>query len=61
MAARGLAIVALHFEESNLPRAIPKLLPDGWMGGLILLATAFCMSAFLDNVASAACIRDRSS
>lgn len=49
----GFAIVAHHFEESNLARAIPKLLPDGWTGGLTLLAIVFCASAFLDNIAGA--------
>ena len=49
----GFAIVAHHFEESNLPRALPKLLPAGWTGGLTLLAMIFCMSAFLDNIAGA--------
>jgi Na+/H+ antiporter NhaD/arsenite permease-like protein len=49
----GFAMLAHHFEESNLPRALPRLLPDGWMGGLVLLATVFCMSVFLDNIAAA--------
>lgn len=49
----GFAIVAHHFEESNLPRAIPMLLPHGWTGGLTLLAMVFCASAFLDNIAGA--------
>ena len=49
----GFAIVAHHFEESNLPRALPKLLPAGWTGGLTLLAMIFCLSAFLDNIAGA--------
>jgi Na+/H+ antiporter NhaD/arsenite permease-like protein len=49
----GFAILAHHFEESNLPHALPKLLPDGWIGGLALLATVFCMSIFLDNIAGA--------
>jgi Na+/H+ antiporter NhaD/arsenite permease-like protein len=49
----GFAILAHHFEESNVPHAIPRLLPDGWCGGLVLLALVFCMSAFLDNIAAA--------
>lgn len=48
----GFAILAHHFEESNLPRVVPKLLSSGWMGGLTLLATVFCMSVFLDNIAA---------
>jgi Na+/H+ antiporter NhaD/arsenite permease-like protein len=49
----GFAILAHHFEESNIPDAIPKLLPANWTGGLALLAIVFCMSAFLDNIAAA--------
>ena len=49
----GFAILAHHFEESNLPHAIPGLLPDGWLGGLALLALVFCLSIFLDNIAAA--------
>ena len=49
----GFAILAHHFEESNLPHAIPTLLPRGWTGGLVLLAIVFCMSVFLDNIAAA--------
>ena len=48
----GFAVIAHHFEESNLPHAIPKLLPKGWMGGLVQLAIVFCMSIFLDNIAA---------
>ncbi|HEY1746956.1 MAG TPA: citrate transporter [Xanthobacteraceae bacterium] len=49
----GFAIVANHFEKSKLPRAVSKLLPDGWVGGLMLLGMVFCMSIFLDNIAAA--------
>jgi Na+/H+ antiporter NhaD/arsenite permease-like protein len=49
----GFAILAHHFEERNIPDAIPKLLPNNWTGGLALLAIVFCMSAFLDNIAAA--------
>jgi len=49
----GFAILARHFEASNLPHAIPRYLPRGWLGGLTLLAMVFCLSAFLDNIASA--------
>jgi len=49
----GFAVLAHHFEESNLPHALPRLLPDGWTGGLILLAIVLCLSAFLDNIAAA--------
>jgi len=49
----GFAILAHHFEESDLPHAIPRLLPDGRLGGLALLALVFSLSIFLDNIAGA--------
>ena len=49
----GFAVLAHHFEESNLPYTLSKLLPNGYAGGLILLGVVFCMSAFLDNIAAA--------
>ena len=30
----GFAILAKHFEESNIPEILPNFLPDGWKGGL---------------------------
>jgi Na+/H+ antiporter NhaD/arsenite permease-like protein len=49
----GFAVVSNQFERSKLPEAIPSFLPDGWIGGLTLLALVFCLSAFLDNIAGA--------
>jgi Na+/H+ antiporter NhaD/arsenite permease-like protein len=49
----GFALVSNQFEKSKLPEAIPSLLPDGWIGGLTLLALVFCLSSFLDNIAGA--------
>lgn len=49
----GFAILAHHFEESRLPHALPRFLPDGWLGGFSLLAMVFVGSAFLDNIAAA--------
>jgi Na+/H+ antiporter NhaD/arsenite permease-like protein len=49
----GFALLARHFEESQIPFVMPNLLPDGWTGGLALLALVFVMSAFLDNIAAA--------
>lgn len=49
----GFAILARHFEESQVPAVMPDLLPDNWTGGLALLALIFVMSAFLDNIAAA--------
>jgi Na+/H+ antiporter NhaD/arsenite permease-like protein len=49
----GFALLARHFEDSHVPAALPKVLPDGWKGGLVLLALIFVLSAFLDNIAAA--------
>lgn len=49
----GFAVLAHHFEMSNLPHAIPRFLPQGWLGGLALLAMVFGLSVFLDNIAAA--------
>lgn len=49
----GFAILARIFEESNIPEILPKLLPDDWKGGLVLLFMVFVLSAFLDNIAAA--------
>lgn len=49
----GFAILAKHFEESNIPKILPDFLPDDWKGGLVLLVMVFFLSAFLDNIAAA--------
>jgi Na+/H+ antiporter NhaD/arsenite permease-like protein len=49
----GFAVVSNQFERSSLPEAIPSRLPDGWTGGMVLLAFIFVLSAFLDNIAGA--------
>jgi Na+/H+ antiporter NhaD/arsenite permease-like protein len=49
----GFAILSRHFENSRIPDAMPALLPDGWSGGLALLAIVFVLSGFLDNIAAA--------
>ena len=49
----GFAILSRHFEQSSLPDLAPDFLPDGWLGGLTLLALVFVASGFLDNIASA--------
>ncbi|MGH8130468.1 MAG: citrate transporter [Steroidobacteraceae bacterium] len=49
----GFAMVAAHFEQSGLPAALPRYLPDDWTGALALLAIVFVASAFLDNIAAA--------
>jgi Na+/H+ antiporter NhaD/arsenite permease-like protein len=49
----GFAILSRHFEKSRIPDEMPAFLPDGWAGGLALLAIVFVLSAFLDNIAAA--------
>ncbi|MCK9399885.1 MAG: hypothetical protein M0Q51_07830 [Bacteroidales bacterium] len=49
----GFAILAKIFEESNVPKILPKFLPDDWKGGLVLLFMIMVLSSFLDNIAAA--------
>ncbi len=49
----GFALLSRHFEDSQIPEAMPAVLPDDWKGGLALLAMVFVLSAFLDNIAAA--------
>lgn len=49
----GFAILAKYFEESGVPDWLPKVLPDDWKGGLVLLLAVMVLSSFLDNIAAA--------
>jgi Na+/H+ antiporter NhaD/arsenite permease-like protein len=49
----GFALLSKHFEDSHVPAMIPRFLPDGWKGGLVLLGMVFVLSSFLDNIAAA--------
>ena len=49
----GFALLAQHFEDSNVPSQLPRVLPSGWLGAFVLLATVFVLSSFLDNIAAA--------
>lgn len=49
----GFEILSDQFEQSNVPDHLPRLLPDGWTGGLVLLALVFVLSMVLDNIAGA--------
>jgi Na+/H+ antiporter NhaD/arsenite permease-like protein len=49
----GFALLAEHFQESKVPDALPAILPNDWVGPLVLLALVFVLSAFLDNIAAA--------
>jgi type IV secretory pathway VirB3-like protein len=49
----GFAILAKIFEESGLPEALPKFLPNDWRGPFILLVFVCVISSFLDNIVAA--------
>ena len=49
----GFALLSKHFEDSNVPAALPKYLPGDWKGAFALLAIVFVLSSFLDNIAAA--------
>ena len=49
----GFALLSKHFEDSNVPAVLPRILPDDWKGGFFLLVMVFVLSAFLDNIAAA--------
>lgn len=49
----GFALLADHFERSGVPSLLPRILPDDWKGGFVLLLLVFVLSSFLDNIAAA--------
>jgi Na+/H+ antiporter NhaD/arsenite permease-like protein len=49
----GFALLAKHFEESNVPAELPRILPGDWRGAFLLLVIVFVLSSFLDNIAAA--------
>ena len=49
----GFALLSKHFEASQVPAWLPKLLPDDWKGAFVLLVIVFVLSSFLDNIAAA--------
>ncbi|MEX2122637.1 MAG: hypothetical protein WD795_02010 [Woeseia sp.] len=49
----GFAVLARHFEQSEVPEILPRYLPDDWKGGFALLVMVFVLSAVLDNIAAA--------
>ena len=49
----GFALVSRHFEESGIPAALPRYLPDNWTGAFAMLVIVFVISSFLDNIAAA--------
>lgn len=49
----GFALLARHFEDTDIPDLLPKILPDDWKGPFLLLVMIFLMSTFLDNIAAA--------
>ena len=49
----GFALLARHFELSQIPALLPRFLPDDWKGGFAMLLLVFVISSFLDNIAAA--------
>jgi Na+/H+ antiporter NhaD/arsenite permease-like protein len=49
----GFAVLARHFEQSEVPEILPRFLPGGIAGGFVLLVMVFVLSSFLDNIAAA--------
>jgi Na+/H+ antiporter NhaD/arsenite permease-like protein len=49
----GFALLARHFERSQVPAVLPHYMPDDWKGPLMLLVLVFLTSSFLDNIAAA--------
>lgn len=49
----GFALLSRHFEESHVPAALPRFLPNDWKGCFVLLVLVFVLSSFLDNIAAA--------
>ena len=49
----GFALLAKHFEETEVPAVLPRWLPDDWKGCFVLLVLIFVLSSFLDNIAAA--------
>ena len=49
----GFALLAQHFHDSRVPEVLPRILPDDWKGGFVLLLLVFVLSSFLDNIAAA--------
>ena len=52
----GFALLSKHFEESRLPAILPRVLPDDWKGGFLMLVLVFVLSSFLDNIAAVTAI-----
>lgn len=49
----GFGLLSRHFEESHVPKIIPKYLPSGFWGPFVLLLLVGVLSSFLDNIAAA--------
>ncbi len=49
----GFALLARHFEKSQVPVLLPRFLPNDWRGAFAMLALVWILSSFLDNIAAA--------
>jgi hypothetical protein len=41
MLLMGFALLSRHFEQSGIPDEMPRLLPDDWKGGVVLIVLVF--------------------
>ncbi len=46
-------MLSAHFEQSDVPKELPRFLPLDWKGPFVLLVMVFVLSSFLDNIAAA--------
>jgi Na+/H+ antiporter NhaD/arsenite permease-like protein len=49
----GFGLLSAHFEQSRVPKVLPRFLPTDWRGPFVLLLMVFILSSFLDNIAAA--------
>ena len=49
----AFALLARHFEKSQVPSALPRFMPRDWKAGFVLLLIVWVLSIFLDNIAAA--------
>jgi Na+/H+ antiporter NhaD/arsenite permease-like protein len=49
----GFELLARHFEQSRVMDLAPRVLPNHWTGGLLVLFLVLLLSGVLDNIAAA--------
>src|SRR6476659_9222038 len=48
-----IGVALFHHHTLKVAAWLPRLLPDDWKGGFVLLVMIFVLSSFLDNIAAA--------